>query len=74
MSFVTTVAMARRSFAVKGFWALWDNVYECVTIDAMARRSFAVKGFWALWDNAYECECCNGTKIICCQGILGLVG
>jgi hypothetical protein len=28
VSVVTVVAMARRSFAVKGFWALWDNVYE----------------------------------------------
>jgi hypothetical protein len=30
VSVVTVVAMARRSFAVKGFWALHVNIYECI--------------------------------------------
>jgi hypothetical protein len=34
-------------YAVKGFWALWDNI--CVITIAM----HAVKGFWALRDNIY---------------------
>jgi hypothetical protein len=51
-----TVAVVWRSFAVKGFWALWDNIYYvCVFITvAVVWRSFDVKGFWALWDNIYD--------------------
>jgi hypothetical protein len=36
------------SFSVKGFRAIWDDIYD--------RRSCnAVKGFWALWDNICAC-------------------
>jgi hypothetical protein len=42
------------SFAVvKGFWALHDNIYECVLLlpFAMVWLSFDVKELWALCDN-----------------------
>jgi hypothetical protein len=41
------------SFAVKGLWALRDNIYEfvCVSTVAMLSWSFAVLGFLALWNN-----------------------
>jgi hypothetical protein len=42
------------SYTSKGFWALWDNIYEC---DCCYRRCHgnAVKEFWALWDHIYDC-------------------
>jgi hypothetical protein len=45
------------SFAVKGFWALWDGLLfiVCVIIVAVIWRSFAVQEFWALWNNIYDC-------------------
>jgi hypothetical protein len=33
------------SFALKGFWALWDNIYEYVS--CYNCHGNAVKGFWA---------------------------
>jgi hypothetical protein len=42
-------------FAVEGFGALWDNIYDvCVITLAMI---MLFKGFWALWDNIYGCAC-----------------
>jgi hypothetical protein len=39
--------------AIKGFRALWDNIYEYVCYNLC--HGNAVNGFWALWDNIYEC-------------------
>jgi hypothetical protein len=50
-------------YAVKGFWALWDNICVLLPLPCMLLRDFgpygtifmllpyAVKGFWALCDN-----------------------
>jgi hypothetical protein len=35
------------------FWALQDNVYECVCY--IHCNGNAIKGFGALWDNIYDC-------------------
>jgi hypothetical protein len=43
------------SFAIKGFWVLWDNIYECVCYNRC--HSNALKGFWVLWDNIYGYVC-----------------
>jgi hypothetical protein len=39
--------------AVKGFWALWDNIYDCDN----CCHGYAVKQFWTLWDNIYDYVC-----------------
>jgi hypothetical protein len=48
--------VGRRSFAVKAFWALWDNIYECVYCYNRYHGN-AVEGYWALRDNIYDCVC-----------------
>jgi hypothetical protein len=52
-SFYHCVMVGWWSFAVKGFWALWDNIYECVCCYNRCHGN-AVKGFWVLWDNIYD--------------------
>jgi hypothetical protein len=40
--------------AVKGFSALWDNIYECVCFYNRYHGN-VVEGFWALRKNIYDC-------------------
>jgi hypothetical protein len=42
--------------AVKGCWALWGNIYECVCSYNRCHGS-DVTGFWALWHFIYVCVC-----------------
>jgi hypothetical protein len=39
MRVATTVAMVRRSFAVKGFWVLWDNI-TAVAMTLVSRETY----------------------------------
>jgi hypothetical protein len=41
------------SFAVEGFWALLDYIYECVCCNNRSHGN-KVKEFWAFWDNIYD--------------------
>jgi hypothetical protein len=41
-----------RLFAVKVFWALRDNIYECVCVCYYNRLVMSLE-FWALLDNIY---------------------
>jgi hypothetical protein len=50
------VVVGWQSFAVSGFWALWDNIYERVCCYKHCHGN-AVKGFWALKDNIYDEAC-----------------
>jgi hypothetical protein len=41
------------SFALKAFWTLWDNIYDCVYYYNHCYGN-DVKGFWTFWDNIYD--------------------
>jgi hypothetical protein len=53
---VTVAWLVGLLFAVKGFWALWDNIYECVCYYNRGHGN-AVKGFWGLFDDIYDYAC-----------------
>jgi hypothetical protein len=36
----------RRSFAVRGFWALWDNIYECVCVDITVGMAILLRVYY----------------------------
>jgi hypothetical protein len=44
------------SLAVKGLWASWDNIYECLCCYNSCHDE-AVKGYWTLWDSIYDYVC-----------------
>jgi hypothetical protein len=43
-------------FTVEEFWALWNNIYECVCCYNRCHGN-AVKEAWASCDNIYDCVC-----------------